>query len=134
VTPVDRITNSNAIVSVFGHWPGFHDAEVLGLKIAGQFDASSGPSLVAQVHVFSMTNEVDDRGYVACRNHSTVVLRFDGIDELALDGFNRQNALPGLVHFDAAYGMGIAFQVSDNRGAFVTPGIPPASVHVRAKA
>lgn len=145
-TPVDRITNSDAVVSVFGHWPSFHDAEVLGLELARQIDGPSGPSLVVQIHVFSMTNEVDDRGYFVCKNHSTVLLKFDGIFELELDGFNHQNALSGLgiaasgteglfdVHFDPAYGMESRFKCRAIEVASVTPGIPPASVYARTKA
>ena len=145
-TPVDRITNSDAIVSVFGRWPSFHDAEVLGLELVRQFDGPSAPSLAVHIHVFSMTNEVDDRGYFVCKNHSTVVLRFGGIDELELDGFNHQNALSGLeiatsgpeglfeVHFDPAYGMESRFNCRTIEVVSVTPGIPPASVYARAKA
>jgi hypothetical protein len=145
-TPVERITNSGAIVSVFGHWPSFHDAEVLGLEIARRFNEPPGPSLVVQIHVFSMTNEVDDRGYFVCKNHSTVALKFGGIDELELDGFNHQNALSGLViassgseglfdvHFDPAYGMESRFKCRTIEVLSVIPGIPPASVYARAKA
>ncbi len=99
-TPVDRIANSTAITSVFGRWPSFHDAEVLRLELCRQFDAPFSPALVAEVHVFSMTSQVDERGYFVCDNHSIVVLKFDGVDGLELGGFNHQNALSGLVISD----------------------------------
>ena len=144
--PVDRIINSAAIVSVFGRWPSFHDAEVLRLELFRQIDAPFGPALVAEIHVFSMTSKVDERGYFVLENHSIVVLKFDGVDNLELDGFNHQNALSGLgiaeagaegmfeVHFDPEYGVESQFKCRSIEVVSVTPGLPPAGVYARAKA
>lgn len=145
-TPVDRIKNSAAITSVFGRWPSFHDAEVVRLELSRQLDASFGPALVAEIHVFSMTSQVDERGYFVCDKHSIVVLKFDGVEDLELDGFNHQNALSELdisdagpkslfeVYFDPAYGVGTQFKCRTIEVASVTPGIPLTSVYARVKA
>ncbi len=145
-TPLDRIANAAAITSIFGRWPSFHDAEVLRLELSRQFNASFGPALVIDIHVFSMTSRVDERGHFVCENHTLVTLRFEGVDMLELDGFNHQNALSGLViseadpeslfdvHFDPAYGVESQFKCRAIEVLSVTPGIPPASIYARAKA
>jgi hypothetical protein len=43
-----------------------------------------------------MTREVDSLGFFILRRHTLVTLRFDGVVELDLHGFNGQNALSGL--------------------------------------
>ena len=38
-----------------------------------------GPSLDARIHVFHMTDRVDERGYYLLTNHTVVTLRFANI-------------------------------------------------------
>lgn len=145
-TPVDHITNAAAVTSVFGRWPSFHDAEVLGVELVRRYGDPAGPGLVARIHAFSMTDRVDGRGYFILENHSIVVLRFDGIEALEMDGFNHQNALNRLgiagpdpegrfeVHLDPAYGVEARFTCRAIEVVSITPGLPPASVHARAEA
>jgi hypothetical protein len=75
-----------------------------------------------------------------------ITLLFQGLDELALERFNHQNALsqlsiaesePGgtlLVHFDGAYGLESELTCQAVKVVSVVPGIPPASVYSRQKA
>lgn len=145
-TPIDRIENSEAITSLFGYWPSFHDAEVLHISINRFSEPGGGPSLSAAIHVFEMTNEVNSDGYYICHKHSVVTLLFQGLDELALDGFNHQNALSQLsiiesepggslrVNFDSAYGLESEMTCQSVKVVSVVPGIPPASVYSRQKA
>ncbi|MGY0613493.1 Imm50 family immunity protein, partial [Luteimonas sp. A501] len=145
-TTVDRIRNAAAITSVFGGWPSFHDAEVLRLELSRHSETPFGPALLAEIHVFSMTSQVDARGHFVCENHSVVALRFDGVADLELDGFNHQNALSGLqityqddetsfeVHLDPAYGVEAQFRCRVIEVVSLVPGIPSGSVYARAKA
>ncbi|GAB3357607.1 Imm50 family immunity protein [Lysobacter tyrosinilyticus] len=145
-TPIDRIENSEAVTSLFGYWPSFHDAEVLEISIRRFSEPGSGPSLSADVHVFETTNQVDSDGYYVHHKHSIVTLLFRELDELALDGFNHQNALSELgiaetepggmlrVNFGSAYGLESELTCRAIKVVSVVPGIPPASVYSRQKA
>ena len=122
------INGAEQLVSIFGYWPTFHDAEVLWMRLdrrpAGEGDY--GPTLEALVHAFEMTPEVGSDGHYVLRHHVLVHLRFQEVVELRLDGFNHQNALMGLtftdlrdgqmervkwaVRFDSAFGADASFQ------------------------
>ena len=119
-----RIDNASVLVAVFGYWPSFHDAEVLAIRL-DRSGVSGGPELEADIHVFEMTSTVTPDGLYELRHHTLVTLRFEGVDELSLEGFNNQNALMGLqiedissrqlellkweVTFDAAFGLDASF-------------------------
>lgn len=119
-----EIAGAEAVTSIFGEWPSFHDAEVLRVRL-DRGDGRSPVHLEADVHVFAMTSEVDDRGFFVLRDHTLVTLRFDGIADLDLGGFNHQNVLFSLsleditsrqldvlrwaVRFDSSHGVGASF-------------------------
>jgi Immunity protein 50 len=86
------VSNSEALTSIFGKWPSFHDAEVLRIRL-DRGEGLSGASLEADIHAWEMTPEVDARGFFVLRHHTLVTLRFDDIAELDLHGFNHQNVL-----------------------------------------
>ena len=88
---VPPFENSEALVSVFGYWPSFHDAEVIRIVLDRSGDG--GPTLEAVIHVFEMTNEVDSRGYFVLRHHTEVTLRFTEVAIARLQWFNHQNVL-----------------------------------------
>jgi len=123
---MSRIENIEAVTGIFGHWPSFHDAEVLSIQLDRRgHGAARGPTVEARIHVFEMTNEVDERGCYRCRFHTLVTLRFLQADSLQIDDFNGQNALWGLeiidiserqmedikfeVHFSKSFGLGMDF-------------------------
>lgn len=145
-TPLNRIENAEAITSLFGYWPSFHDAEVLQISISRFTESGASPSLSAAIHVFEMTNQTNPDGHYICHKHSVVTLLFQGLDEVALEGFNHQNALselsiaesePGgslLVRFDGAYGLDSELSCKAAKVVSVVPGIPPESVYSQQKA
>jgi hypothetical protein len=60
-----------------GYWPSFHDADVLSAS-------RDGDRCVAILHVFQMTNEVDERGYFVLTRHHRVHLEMTGVSECSL--------------------------------------------------
>ena len=142
---VDRISEAEKLVAVFGYWPSFHDAEVISLKLDRRPNEKGfSPALETQIHTFEPTNEVDEHGYYVLQHNVLVSLRFLDVEELRLDDFNHQNVLFGLeisdlregqseniffqVRFDASFGMGASFQCRAIEVVEVTPcnekGIP----------
>lgn len=125
MVPADEILGAERLTAVFGYWPTFHDAEVVWMRLdRGGTDLGPGPTLDALIHAFEMTKEVDAAGYYVLRNHVLVHLRFAGVSNLRLDGFNQQNAIFGLtismaetgevgekyqVGFDPSFGVGAEF-------------------------
>lgn len=89
-----HINNEQALTSIFGRWPSFHDAEILSLLL--ERSGEDGPSLTATIHLWQMTSAVDDRGYYVLENHTLATLRFGGILLESLSGFNHQNVLSEL--------------------------------------
>ena len=88
---VPSFENSEALVSVFGYWPSFHDAEVLRVVLDRSGD--EGPTLEAVIHVFEMTNDVDWKGHFVLTHHTEVTLRFTEVALTRLQWFNQQNVL-----------------------------------------
>jgi hypothetical protein len=141
----ERIINHKLITDWFGYWPSFHDAEVLSMDLNRRpREKGPGPSLVARLHTFEMTSEVDDRGYYKLRKHAIITLEFDGIEGISLDGFNGQNALAGLdleeavnqegqpaltIVFHPSFGVGCDFQCTLARVRSVEPGKPDEGVY-----
>jgi|SRR6266478_903730 len=85
------IENAELVENVFGCWPSFHDAEVHSILITR--DCDSGPQMDVTIHHWEMTKEVDSKGYYVLKHHTLTTLRFFGVSELQLAGFNRQNVL-----------------------------------------
>lgn len=102
-----QVENAGALTAVFGEWPSFHDAEVVSMRLERGPDK---PYLEADIHVFRMTKEVDDRGFYVLTNHTLVTMRFVGIVLYELKWFNHQNAIDGLEIWPAENGEG-AFSV-----------------------
>ncbi|MCE5268639.1 MAG: immunity 50 family protein [Planctomycetaceae bacterium] len=123
----ETVKGHDRLISVFGCWPSFHDAEVIWLRLnRGSTSLGNGPTLEVLVHVFQATNEVNSERFYVLRNHVLVHLRFSGAVESSIDGFNCQNVLLGLdivnirsrqirqvnleVVFNSAYGVSATFQ------------------------
>lgn len=134
-----EIHNSEAVTSVFGYWPNFHDAEVVELSLMRAGESSAFPSARVKIHAFRVTSEIDDRGRYVTTAHSLVTMLFERVEALELDGFNHQNAINRLrieaidgdrlaVNFEAAYGLDCAFQCRSASVLSVEPGIPRYSI------
>lgn len=135
------IPGSELLTSVLGYWPTFHDAEVVRLELVRVEPYGDGPDLLADVHTFEITDEVDAKGYLVLRHHVLVSFRFRGVDQLRLEGWNNQNALFGLgitdirsrqldalkfeVRFDSSSGVGAGFLCCSAEIESVKPFLPP---------
>jgi hypothetical protein len=74
----------------FGYWPDFHDAEITSLHLNREGSSSM------RVHTWEMTKQVDEKGYYVLAKHIVVEFIFEGISELSLNGFSKQNVIFGL--------------------------------------
>jgi hypothetical protein len=134
----DRIAGAEKLIAVFGRWPTFHDAEVVRLGLDRRSPTGEcEPTIDAVVHTWEMTNKIDAAGHYGMRNHVLVHLRFFGIDELQLNGFNGQNALFALtasavegreadglhcqINFNPSFGVGMLFLCRAIEVVAVTP-------------
>ncbi|HEV8542702.1 MAG TPA: Imm50 family immunity protein, partial [Verrucomicrobiae bacterium] len=88
------IENAEALASIFGRWPSFHDAEVWSLTYER---TPKGFDVTATIHVFEMTSEVDARGFYRLQKHTRVILRFADCLEAGFQWFNHQNVLSELL-------------------------------------
>jgi hypothetical protein len=109
-TTVKDIGNAELVERIFGGWPSFHDAEIHHLSITRDCDA--GPQMDVSIHHWEMTNEVDSKGYYVLRNHTLTTLRFSGVGDLQLAGFNHQNVLWDLQISELEPGSEFRFSVS----------------------
>jgi hypothetical protein len=133
----EKIEHSKLLTDVFGRWPSFHDAEVVSIELFRQSKGVSEPNLRAKVHVFEMTQEIDDGGFYVLKNHVLVTFLFGGIDESQIAGFNQQNVLWDLaitdissrqlerlrfeVHFSSSFGVEAEFKCSSIEIEAVAP-------------
>jgi hypothetical protein len=85
------IRNHESLVSRFGEWPSFHDAEVVWLRLD-----RAGPSVEVAIYVFRTPGQLDENGYFKRLDESIVQLRFSGVSELSISDLNEQNVLGGL--------------------------------------
>jgi hypothetical protein len=126
----EKIKNSERLVSIFGYWPSFHDAEVIWMRLERRATSlGRGPTVETLIHTFEMTSEVNSAGFYVLRNHVLAHLRFSRVREFVSCDFNHQNALLALsikdishrqmeyinfeVTFDAAFGLEASFQCQD---------------------
>jgi len=142
---VEAFQNSEALPRVFGSWPSFHDSEVIAIRL--RREGQDAPLLEADIHVFEVTNETDERGYSICTNHTLVTLLFTYIEELEVEEFNKQNVLfdlcvertavphaPLLVEFESSHGVGVRLRCAECwvlRAEPYEP--PPGSIYHRAR-
>jgi hypothetical protein len=91
-----EIYGAELVTAIFGYWPSFHDAEVVRMALERTGNYETGPTLLADVHTFEMTPDIDAQGRYVLRHHTLVSLRFDGVQDLELNSFNNQNAVSGI--------------------------------------
>lgn len=133
------IRGAELLISIFGGWPSFHDAEVLRVE----FDRN-GPQVLASIDVFQFGPEINEEGFYVVRNRVIAELRFSGVESVTASGFNHQNVLFELViqdaepqqgsiakfhvEFDDAYGLALTFRCESIEVVSVTPynGTQPA--------
>lgn len=93
-TTLKGIENADLVERIFGCWPSFHDAEVHSIVMTREGDP--GPQMDVTIHHWQMTSELDSKGHYVLRHHTLTTLRFFGVSDLHLAGFNHQNVLRDL--------------------------------------
>jgi hypothetical protein len=89
------VANAEAIVSAFGFWPSFHDAEILRATL----DRGSGderPSITIVVHAFESDGSVDEKGYYQIVTSVLVTLKCRDVSESELRDLGPQNVLSSI--------------------------------------
>jgi hypothetical protein len=77
---VPEIPGADAVVAWFGHWPSFHDAEVLSVVI------NRGGVSMIRFHTWNVSAKVDRTGHFAREREAIVAFEFVGIKTLRLHG------------------------------------------------
>ncbi len=136
---VPDIPGAADVVTWFGYWPRFHDAEVLSIKL----DRFSGCEVV--IHAFETTPEIDARGYFVLAKHAIVTFSLEGFPQdqygivnTRIEFFNHQNALSSVrvnktlegyeLLLDGIYGVDGSISC-DRMSVRLEPGLPPHPVH-----
>jgi hypothetical protein len=126
------------VIAWFGHWPTFHDAEVLSITLD-----RSGGSRVA-IHAFEMTPEVDTRGRYVLTKHAVVTFFLEGFPQsqnIRVELFNQQNVLSSASVNKITGGYELVLEgchgadgsiYSERMSVELEPGIPPGSMYGRA--
>jgi hypothetical protein len=89
------IDNAEAVVSVFGFWPSFHDAEV-HRAILDRGSAGETPSIALVVHAFASDGSVDEKGYFRIVTSVLVTLKCLDVTFSELRDLGPQNVLSSL--------------------------------------
>jgi hypothetical protein len=85
---------ADAVVSWFGRWPSFHDAEILSVQLNRR-----GKSWI-KLHAWNLsdkTYEQDGKQAFVREKDAVVTFEIDGIVDLELADFSNQNVLQRLV-------------------------------------
>lgn len=93
--PSVPVGNAETLLSAFGYWPSFHDAEV-HQAVLDRGSAGARPSVTLVVHAFDTTDQVDEKGYCRVATSVLVTLRFDDVRESELHDLGTQNVLSSL--------------------------------------
>lgn len=105
----EAIEGAREFVKWFGHWPSFHDAEVIHVHL----DRSGTSSLL--VSTCELTSELLPNGLYGSRKNVDVEFVLSEVQDLELAEFNQQNVIFGLsvdvvdhalrISMEACYGM-----------------------------
>jgi hypothetical protein len=87
---IPNIPGADAVVAWFGQWPSFHDAEVVEAHFVRH-----GISQL-RLHFWNTRDEVDERGYYILDKHAIVTFLLEGIEDMDIYGFSRQNVISSL--------------------------------------
>ena len=106
---LDSIAGAQELYDWFGYWPGFHDAEVLKLRL------SIGEPSYLVVHTWEMTNSVNAQGFYELTKHIVVEFVLEGISNVNVGDLWAHSVLLELgaektdqgfrLDFSAAYGL-----------------------------
>ena len=103
-TPPTGVVNSEALLSAFGFWPSFHDAEVHS-AILDRGNAQEPPSITLVVYAFSCDREVDENGFFRIATSVLVTLKCSDVRESELVDLGHQNVISSMAFESTAEGM-----------------------------
>jgi hypothetical protein len=128
---IESIAGAQELYDWFGYWPGFHDAEVISLRL------SIGEPSSLLVHTWEMTNTVNAQGFYELTKHIVVEFVLEGISNLNLGDLWERSILLDLgaekteqgfrLDFSAAYGLYGSIQ-AQGLLLHLTPGKPAREV------
>lgn len=132
------INNHEAVVSIYGRWPMFHDGEIMSLLMDRTrilFGDVANATVEIVIHCFEMAEALEENECPRSVSHNLVHFAFDQVEEVVLNQFNHQNALMGLlfhkladdsnprfkVTVDSAFGLAGSFVARGGRVVSVKP-------------
>ena len=96
--------NSEALLSAFGFWPSFHDAEVHS-AILNRGDALEPPSITLVVYAFSCDREVGENGFFRIATSVLVTWKCSDVRESELVDLGQQNVIASMGFESTAEGL-----------------------------
>ncbi len=78
------------VVAHFGHWPSFHDGEILRCSLNHMGDSA------LSVLTWTMTSDVDERGYYISKDHAVVHFSLHKLTRVDLFEFSSGSVIFGL--------------------------------------
>jgi hypothetical protein len=103
-TPPTGVVNSEALLSAFGFWPSFHDAEVHS-AILDRGNALEPPSITLVVYAFSCDRQVDENGFFRIVTSVLVTLKCSDVRESELVDLGHQNVISSMGFESTAEGL-----------------------------
>jgi hypothetical protein len=79
------VSGSDTVVSWFGYWPGFHDSEIIELRL--------GAESVLRLRAFEMTDQIDAAGCYKLRKHCIVSFWFADEVEFSVTSDSGSNGI-----------------------------------------
>lgn len=86
------LSGRELLIQHLGHWPAFHDFEVLSLTLERAVIPAAACDLRVTFFVFDLNKSPNDSE----RKQGTAEFLFESIGALHIDGFNHQNPIIGL--------------------------------------
>jgi len=90
---LELISGRELLVQHLGHWPTFHDFEVVSLTLERAIVSAATHDLRATFLVFDLSKSPADPE----RKQGTAEFLFESVDQVRIDGFNHQNPIMGLL-------------------------------------
>ena len=87
----DAVPGGPELLRWFGQTPTFHDAEILSLELRRK-----GQSFL-RLHGWINTGQVGPDRFFVLDRHAIVTFALEGVMDMRLDGFSRQNVIYGLI-------------------------------------
>jgi hypothetical protein len=119
------IAGREGVERIFGEWPSFHDAHLVGVSLqASGVSKGSTSCLALRIYHCTPATEWSDSihyEYVS-KNRTIITLRFDHVRELELNELREGNILDGLVLTDAVDARGQSCISVDLNGCYGADG------------